>query len=278
MTARVLVGCLALLISVSPQGAPCFEAETVRVMKVLDDNAIISRKNGESYLIEKGVGCLSLWRYEGKMVIVSSPSIFLGVGSKLIIPDADQECRIWDSERLEGSVGGDRNYASGMHSSKKGEDAVRIIQKGLMIAGYNPGEINGLLSEKTKLAFAAFAKSKGHTSSEVGVKLTLLSLAIEVLSKGVGRPGSLELATALKNMAMGVTTHSSSKNCSTGHWVGSVLSDGSIVKLEDGSVWKVDDLDVIDTMLWLPTEDITICGSQLINTDSGDTVTASRIK
>ena len=127
MTARAVVGCLVLLISVSPQAASCFEVELIRVTKVMDDKAIIMRKNGESYLIEKGVGCLSLWRYEGKTVIVSSPGLFLGVGSKLVIPDADQECRIWDSKRLEGAVGENRNYASGAHSTKKGTDAVRTI-------------------------------------------------------------------------------------------------------------------------------------------------------
>lgn len=30
-------------------------------------------------LIEKGVGCLSLWGYEGKIVLVTSSGIFLGV-------------------------------------------------------------------------------------------------------------------------------------------------------------------------------------------------------
>lgn len=30
-------------------------------------------------LIEKGVGCLSLWRYEGKIVLITSSGIFLGV-------------------------------------------------------------------------------------------------------------------------------------------------------------------------------------------------------
>jgi hypothetical protein len=55
------------------------------------------RSNGNVYLINKGVGCLSLWRYEGKRVLIDSPGLFLGVGSKLLIPDANQECRIWNS-------------------------------------------------------------------------------------------------------------------------------------------------------------------------------------
>jgi len=69
----------------------------------MDDNAIVVRENGDAYRIEKGVGCLSLWRFEGKAVLINSPGLFLGVGSELILPDVDQKCRIWDSSSL-GSI------------------------------------------------------------------------------------------------------------------------------------------------------------------------------
>ena len=52
--------------------------EAVLVKKAMDDKAIVVRANGEMYLIEKGVGCLSLWRYEGKRVYINSPGLFLG--------------------------------------------------------------------------------------------------------------------------------------------------------------------------------------------------------
>lgn len=29
-------------------------------------------------------------------------------------------------------------------------------------------------------------------------------------------------------------------HCESGHWVDSVLSDGEVVKLEDGSIWQID--------------------------------------
>jgi len=80
-------------------------SEWVYLYKAMDDNAIVVRKNGDAYQIEKGVGCLSLWRFEGKAVLVTSPGLFLGVGSELILPDADQKCRIWDSSSL-GSIEG----------------------------------------------------------------------------------------------------------------------------------------------------------------------------
>ena len=65
-----------------------------------DDKGIIARANGEEYLIEKGVGCLSFWRFEGKRVLVTYPGVFGGVGSRLVLPDVDQSCRIWSAEQL----------------------------------------------------------------------------------------------------------------------------------------------------------------------------------
>lgn len=44
----------------------------------------------------------------------------------------------------------------------------------------------------------------------------------------------------------------------TGHWIEDVLSDGTIIVLEDDSVWRVDSLDTIHTSIWLPVTNITI--------------------
>lgn len=76
------------------------ETEFVYVYKVMDDDAIVIRKNKQAYLIEKGVGCLSLWRYEGKSALITYPGLFLGVGTELILPDEGQQCRVWDFKAL----------------------------------------------------------------------------------------------------------------------------------------------------------------------------------
>lgn len=66
--------------------------------------------------------------------------------------------------------------------------------------------------------------------------------------------------------------------CEDGHWVNSVSSDGTVVKLEDGSIWSVDAVDAIDSALWLPTTDIIACDDKLINTDDNETVSARRLR
>jgi hypothetical protein len=69
------------------------------------------------------------------------------------------------------------------------------------------------------------------------------------------------------------------------HWIESVLDDGNLIKLEDGSLWRVSPLDVIDSALWLPTSDITIIDGddpeyphKLVNTDDNEVVNASPIE
>ncbi len=66
--------------------------------------------------------------------------------------------------------------------------------------------------------------------------------------------------------------------CESGHWVDSVLSDGEVVKLEDGSIWQIDSVDTVDSSLWLETDDVTVCDGKLINTDDHSSVGAHRLK
>ncbi len=54
--------------------------------------------------------------------------------------------------------------------------------------------------------------------------------------------------------------------------------DGQIIKLEDGSIWEVDDADTVDSALWLPTTDIVACDAKLINTEDNETVSATRLR
>jgi hypothetical protein len=49
-----------------------------------------------------------------------------------------------------------------------------------------------------------------------------------------------------------------------------VAGDGAILTMLSGSIWKVDDVDRVDSGLWLGTEDVLIC-SQAIRIKGGGT-------
>jgi hypothetical protein len=250
-----------------------------------DDKGIIVRSNGEAYKIEKGVGCLSFWRYEGKHVLISSPGMFLGVGSGLILPDADQKCRIWNSESL-----GPWTYPS--PKSPQTREKANLLSKkeilncqiALSALGYESGEPDGIFGKKTKTAISNFQKNMGLDQTGSLDADTAILLSKNIHEKFPGNSKALNLAIALFNigkrisgMEAGMPTGSS--GCDSGHWISSVSDGGEIIILEDGSVWHVDSIDTIDTGLWLPTEDIIVCnGNTMVNTDNGEKVGVTRLK
>lgn len=68
------------------------------------------------------------------------------------------------------------------------------------------------------------------------------------------------------------------RECSSGHWLSDKMDDGKYIKLEDDSLWEVNTVDIVDSALWLETDEITVCPGKLVNTDEKESVGAKRIK
>jgi len=66
--------------------------------------------------------------------------------------------------------------------------------------------------------------------------------------------------------------------CVSGLSIESVEGDGKIIKLDDGSMWEVDDADTVDTALWLATEDVVLCDGKIINTDDKESADVAPIR
>ena len=67
-------------------------------------------------------------------------------------------------------------------------------------------------------------------------------------------------------------------NCESGLSISSVEGDGKIIKLDDGSIWEIDDVDTVDTALWLPPSDVIVCVDKIINIDDDETAEATLIQ
>ena len=76
-------------------------------------------------------------------------------------------------------------------------------------------------------------------------------------------------------LSMGATI---AQACESGHWIEEISGDGSVVLLEDGSVWLVDEIDSVYSAIWLVTDDVIACAGKLINTDQGEAVQARRVR
>jgi hypothetical protein len=76
----------------------------------------------------------------------------------------------------------------------------------------------------------------------------------------------------------GETQAIASNNCESGLSVQAVMDDGKLIKLDDGSLWEVDDADTVDSALWLPASDVLICGDKMTSIDDEETVEVTKIK
>ena len=80
------------------------DAERVVLRSAMKDQLVVVRKDGTAYVVEKGMGCLSVAQYEGRQVVIDSPGRFLGVGARLLLPEAEQDCQIWRARAVDPSA------------------------------------------------------------------------------------------------------------------------------------------------------------------------------
>jgi hypothetical protein len=65
--------------------------------------------------------------------------------------------------------------------------------------------------------------------------------------------------------------------CESGLSIVSVERDGKVIKLDDGSLWEVDDVDTVDTALWLVADEVVLCEGKIINTDENESADVTPI-
>ncbi len=74
--------------------------ESVTVLRVLDNDKVIIQRRFGRFIVDYGVGCLGMWRYEGRTIILASSSAYyISVGSNFILPSGDT-CHIWGSDQI----------------------------------------------------------------------------------------------------------------------------------------------------------------------------------
>lgn len=158
-------------------------------------------------------------------------------------------------------------------------DAVRDIQAGLKLLGYDPGPINGKATKKTNEAMAEFAKNNKLRLDSSSQSLLVLTLALRVLESGSSRKVQ-ELSQRLQAVAGGIRNAQPAApggEC-TPSWIGSVGGNGEVVVLGDGSIYEVDLASQLHVALWLPATQVLVCGNRIINKLSGQTAKTTRIK
>ena len=81
------------------------------------------------------------------------------------------------------------------------------------------------------------------------------------------------------SLALAVCASSPARSCDDGYAIEAVLDDGNVIKLDDGSLWKVDSFDISTASLWTASDDVLVCNDgKIINVDDEETVHVHRIR
>src|SRR3989344_1290683 len=105
---KIILGVLMLcLLSSGIAEADSFKRYYVTKVLDSDDKIIVEDSWGDKYIVEYGIGCLSMWRYEDEYIHINVGGAFLdGIGDTIYLLDSDDECRVWDAEELDSGSGG----------------------------------------------------------------------------------------------------------------------------------------------------------------------------
>jgi hypothetical protein len=79
-------------------------------------------------------------------------------------------------------------------------------------------------------------------------------------------------------LLVAVCVSSTAQCCDDGYAIEAVLDDGNVIKLDDGSLWKVDPVDAVTASLWSATDDVLVCDDKIINVDDEETAHVHRIR
>jgi hypothetical protein len=129
---RILSNLFFLMVAASAFAA----AESVLLVKVMksDDKIIVQRRNGEQWMLTRGVGALSAYRYEGRLVVINSPSTFGGAGATLVIAAEGEEAPLFGAERISSRSGG-----GGSSVPMPVTPGEKVVAAMVLIGAHDPG-------------------------------------------------------------------------------------------------------------------------------------------
>ena len=74
-----------------------------------------------------------------------------------------------------------------------------------------------------------------------------------------------------------ITTITSAQACET-NTIEEVLGDGSIIKLQDGTIYQVNTSDESTASTWTSLTEVVVCDDKIINTEDNESVEVTQLK
>lgn len=100
------------------------------------------------------------------------------------------------------------------------------------------------------------------------------------MTRGVDREskmGNMLANVLVIGVAGSMIVYSTRAGACEEHLIQKVSDHGHLVKLEDGSLWKIDARDAAKSVLWLQFAEVAVCDGRIIDEDAREEVRADRI-
>ena len=267
---------LSLLALASPPPARALVQEVV-VTHAGTDDAVVELASGEQLWLDLHQDCLAVRGRVGWTVLLWSPQPSISTQSRLLLPEWDESCPIWQVDTLPPAKAAKLALVAP-------SEGLRAMRQSLELLGYDcgPPAEAGWIPE-AGLAFLRFRESKHLETSPQGLRRAVTSLALDVMRGRQATGTSQRLARIISDQLDALVTYLSlpggvGARCGAPTWLRSVADEGALVTLADGSRWQPTAEQRALVAHWQDGDELVACSGRLVNARTGEMARATRLE
>lgn len=239
------------------------ETEWAEIERTFGDRAILQTRDGSRFMFEFGSGCSRLDGQDGRRVLLLSTSGVPTSSSRILVPDRSIDCRIRNPERIGGpalTLLPRPNPETGVATAAQTREAIAAAQQELARRGFDPGTADGANGPRTRLALRAFQRAMSIPQTGDFDAQTMGALGV-----------TQSLPSAVAPNALAEGRRPAGASCDGPHMIMGNDGMGALLRLSNGVQFLVDDVERSTTMVWLPSDEVLVCGNRLMNVTQGGT-------
>ena len=270
--------CLLVALLAGVAAPASARVEQVMVVQAGLDDAVVELASGEQVWLDLHQDCLTLRGRVGWTVLLWSPDPSISTQSRLLVPEQDATCPIWQVDTL-GQAKPSKRPAPGVPT-----DGLRAMRQSLELLGYDcgPPAEAGWIPE-TAQAFLRFREGKRLEASPQGLRRAVTSLALDVMRGRQATGTSQRLARIISDQLDPLVSYlsrpgSAGARCGPPTWVRDVAEDGALVTLADGTRWQPAAEQRALVARWQDGDDLVACSGRLVTTRTGEMARATKLE
>jgi hypothetical protein len=253
--------------------------EEVLVTRAGIDDVVVDRAGGGQLRLDLHQDCLALRGRVGWSLLLWSPDAAISTQSRLLLPELDLTCPIWQVDTLEQAKPAKRPAPA-----PEPVEGLRAMRQSLEWLGYDcgPPAQPGWTPEAGQ-AFLRFRESKRLEASPQGLRRAVTALALDVMRGRQATGTSQRLARIISDQLDALVSCLShpggaDSRCGPPTWIRGIAEEGALVTLADGTHWQpAAELRAL-VARWQDGDEVVVCSGRLVNVRTGELARATRLE